>query len=162
MTLPAPSDLTAHLSYWIRYVSIHATHGLATRLAPAGVTVAEWTVLRELYGLEATSPGRVADRLGITHGAISKLADRLIDKGLAARLSHHSDGRTHLLMLTGEGEALVPRLAALADLHDTEFFAPLSDQDRRLMEQLLRRLVERRALRPMPGNHHRRKDVDAT
>lgn len=101
------------------------------------------TVLRGLYGLEAP-PGRVADRLGITHGAISKLADRLIDKRLAVRLSHHPDGRTDLLMRKGEGEALVPRLAALADLHDAESLARFSDRAPRLIEKLMRRLVERR------------------
>lgn len=77
------------------------------------------------------------------------------------RLSHHPDGRTDLLIGKGEGEALVPRLAALADLHDAESFARFSDRDPRLIEKLLRRLVERRALRPMPGNHQRGKNPDA-
>jgi DNA-binding MarR family transcriptional regulator len=151
MSTTSPSKLTAHLSYWVRHVSSHATHGLGVRLAGDGVTVAEWTVLRELFGVEAVAPGRLADGLGITHGAISKLADRLIDKGLVAKREHHSDGRTHSLFLTSDGETLVPRLAAIADQHDADFFESFSDADRETMERLLRRLVERRALRPMPA-----------
>ena len=50
---------------------------------------------------------------------------------------------------------------ALADLHDAESFARFSDRDPRLIEKLLRRVVERRALFPMPGNYQRGKNPDA-
>ena len=73
------SSLESHLGYWIRYVSNHVSHAFALKLAAVGVTVAEWVVLRELYDFES-APSALADRLGMTRGAISKLADRLIDK----------------------------------------------------------------------------------
>ena len=73
------SSLELHLGYWIRSVSNHVSHAFALKLAAVGVTVAEWVVLRELYDSE-NAPSALADRLGMTRGAISKLADRLIDK----------------------------------------------------------------------------------
>ena len=50
----------------------------------AEVTVAEWVVLRELYN-SGSAPSALADRLGMTRGAISKLADRLIAKEMIVR-----------------------------------------------------------------------------
>ena len=78
------SSLESHLGYWLRYVSNHVSHAFALKLAAGGVTVAEWVVLRELYDGES-APSALADRLGMTRGAISKLADRLIAKDMIVR-----------------------------------------------------------------------------
>ena len=86
------SPLESHLGYWLRYVSNHVSHAFALKVAARGVTVAEWVVLRELYDGES-APSAVADRLGMTRGAISKLADRLIAKGLIARRASAGDRR---------------------------------------------------------------------
>jgi len=109
------SDLTSHLGYWLRHVSNHVSHAFARKLESRGVTVAEWVVMRELYGEAASAPSRLADKLSLTRGAISKLADRLVAKGLVTRASNNSDGRAHTLALTLKGRSLIPKLAALAD-----------------------------------------------
>ena len=102
------SDLTSHLGYWLRHVSNHVSYAFARKLGSRDVTVAEWVVMRELYGKDALAPSRLADKLGLTRGAISKLADRLIAKGLVTRASDVSDGRTHTLALTKKGRSLIP------------------------------------------------------
>ena len=93
------------------------------------MTVAEWVVVRELYDAES-APSALADRLGMTRGAISKLADRLIAKGLIARRANAGDRRFQTLALTRQGRAMAPKLAALADENDEEFFAHLDRETR--------------------------------
>jgi DNA-binding MarR family transcriptional regulator len=144
------SDLTSHLGYWLRYVSNHVSHAFARKLDGEGVTVAEWVVMRELYDIEAAAPSRLAGRLGMTRGAITKLADRLIGKALLIRKSDPRDGRAQTLMLTPRGRKLVPELARLADRNDAEFFDHLPAADRRAMERILREIVERRGLKAVP------------
>jgi DNA-binding MarR family transcriptional regulator len=73
---PAISPLDAHLSYWVRCVSNELSHSLGRRLEHKGITLAEWVVLRELYDGERR-PSALAEKLGLTRGAISKLAGRL-------------------------------------------------------------------------------------
>jgi DNA-binding MarR family transcriptional regulator len=144
------SDLGSHLGYWLRYVSNHVSHGFARKLEGEGVTVAEWVVMRELYDVERTAPSRLAGRLGMTRGAITKLADRLIGKSLLTRKADPRDGRAQTVMLTPRGRKLVPELARLADRNDAEFFDHLSAADRRAMERILREIVERRELKAVP------------
>lgn len=103
-------------------------------------------MLGGLDGLDAMAPGRVADRSGITHGAISKLADRLSEKGLLIRREQHPDGGTHSIMLTAEVETPVPRSAVTADQNDPEFFGTLSKEGRQASERILRGLVEQGGL----------------
>jgi DNA-binding MarR family transcriptional regulator len=143
------SPLESHLGYWLRYVSNHVSHAFALKVAARGVTVAEWVVLRELYDGES-APSAVADRLGMTRGAISKLADRLIAKGFIARRLSPGDRRFQTLALTRQGRALTPKLAALADQNDDEFFAPLDRATREAIETAMKEIVRRMGLRAAP------------
>ncbi|MDQ0513353.1 MarR family winged helix-turn-helix transcriptional regulator [Ancylobacter amanitiformis] len=149
MNLPA-SELTDHLGYWLRYVSNHVSHAFARKVEVHGVTVAEWVVMRHLFEVERLAPSRLAERIGMTRGAVTKLADRLIAKSLLARTADPADGRAQTLALTPAGRALVPELAALADANDAEFFDHLAAADRAALLNMLRDLVERRGLRSQP------------
>ncbi len=147
MDLP---PLTAHLGYWLRFVSNAVSQAFARKLEDQGVTVAEWVVLRELWDEAALAPSRLAERMGMTRGAISKLAERLIGKALVARRDSPDDGRAHTLSLTDKGRALVPKLAALADRNDAEFFDHLAADQRAALEGLLQDIVRRRGLKAVP------------
>jgi DNA-binding MarR family transcriptional regulator len=147
--LPA-SDLTSHLGYWLRYVSNHVSHSFARKLADKDVTVAEWALMRTLYTNEQAAPSAVASDMGMTRGAITKLAGRLIAKGLLVRKADPNDGRGQTLALTSLARRLVPKLAVLADQNDAEFFDHLTAGDRAVLERLLKDIVARRGLATMP------------
>jgi DNA-binding MarR family transcriptional regulator len=147
---PRVNPLEAHVGYWLRFVSNHVSLAFAAKLAKRDVTVAEWVVLRELYDRERMAPSELATRLGMTRGAISKLADRLVDKALIARKSVAGDRRYQSLALTRGGRALVPELAALADHNDAEFFGHLSRSERKALERTMKDIVRRRRLRTVP------------
>lgn len=137
------SDLTAHIGFWLRMVSNHVSHAFAAKLADQAVTVAEWSVMRALYGKEPMPPSRLAEEMGLSRGAITKLADRLIAKLLIVREASAQDGRAQTLALTDRGRALVPELAALADRNDAEFFECLSPGERETLLRLLKSLAQR-------------------
>jgi DNA-binding MarR family transcriptional regulator len=145
-----PSPLQAHLGYWLRFVSNHVSHAFGLKLAARDVTVAEWVTMRELFEAPAVAPSALAERMGMTRGAISKLAERLIDKGLIARTESEEDRRWQTLALTAKGRALVPALAALADRNDEEFFGCLSPAARAAVEAAMKEIVRRRGLRAVP------------
>ncbi|MFC3710965.1 MarR family winged helix-turn-helix transcriptional regulator [Sphingoaurantiacus capsulatus] len=145
-----PAALTAHLGYWLRAVSNQVSHAFALKLEGEGVTVAEWVVLRELYGQPPANPSRLAERLALTRGAISKLAERLIDKGLLARTESDADRRAHTLALTRAGAAKVPALAALADANEAQFFGGLGAADHAALDRILKTLADRHGLQSPP------------
>jgi MarR family transcriptional regulator, lower aerobic nicotinate degradation pathway regulator len=137
------SDLTDHLGYWLRAVSNHVSHSFAAKLAHHDITVAEWVVMRALYGQEPMAPSRVAAKIGMTKGAITKLADRLIAKSLVVRRWDDDDGRAQTLELAKDGTDLMPRLASLADKNDADFFGALPISERKSLERTLRTLAAR-------------------
>jgi DNA-binding MarR family transcriptional regulator len=79
---PAVSELESHLGYWLRYVSNQVSQSFSRKVAAAGVSVAEWVILRELYDGEALAPSVIAAKTGMTRGGISKIADKLTAKSV--------------------------------------------------------------------------------
>ncbi len=143
-------ELTDHLGYWLRQVSNHVSLGFARKLADKDVTVAEWGLMRTLYGREPSSPSQLASEMGLTRGAVTKLADRLVAKALVVRKANEKDGRAQTLHLTRKGAEFVPELAALADRNESECFAQLSEDDRAALLKILRETVARLGLTKMP------------
>jgi DNA-binding MarR family transcriptional regulator len=147
----AASGLKKHTGFWLRAVSNHVSHAFARKLEASGVTVAEWVVLREMYGSgERTAPSVVAELTGLSRGAVSKLMSRLLEKGLVTRRESSSDRRYQDIELTKAAIALVPALAKLADENDKEFFGVISAAERGTLRSILQRIVTLHKLRAMP------------
>lgn len=144
------SALEDHLGYWLRFVSNQVSHAFARKVAALDVTVAEWVILRELYDADTLVPSALAEKIGMTRGAISKLADRLAAKSLVIRKASDDDRRYQTLALTREGRALVPRLAAIADENDAAFFSHLKPAERKAIENAMRAIVRRHGFRTIP------------
>jgi DNA-binding MarR family transcriptional regulator len=146
----AVSDLKKHVGFWLRFVSNHVSQAFARRLMESGVTVAEWVVMREMFDEEETSPGVVAERIGMTRGGVSKLVDRLVGKGLVTRREREDDRRFQAIALTAVGRRLLPKLAALADENDEEFFEALNAKERAALIGTMKKIVQAKGLQTLP------------
>jgi hypothetical protein len=80
----------------------------------------------------------------------TKLVDRLLHKDLLSRTEAAEDRRFQDVKLTAAGRALVPKLAALADQNDEEFFSHLSSKEREALVATLKKLVAIHKLKKLP------------
>ncbi len=145
------SHLKSHLGYHLRIVSNAVSHSFARKLAVSEVTVAEWVILREMYsGDDKTSPSVIAELTGLTRGAVSKLIDRLLHKGLVTRTESSGDRRYQEIKLTTNAIRLVPKLAKLADENDESFFSILSKSEQKELMNTLKKLAELHKLNTNP------------
>lgn len=145
------SHLKSHLGYRLRVVSNAVSHSFSKKLAASDVTVAEWVILREMYsGDETTSPSVVAEMTGLTRGAVSKLIDRLLNKGLVTRTESSGDRRYQEIKLTPAAITLVPKLASIADKNDENFFSVLTPSERKNLMNTLVKLADLHKLNTNP------------
>lgn len=144
------SALEDHAGYWLRYVSNHISHAFAQKVEAQGVTVAEWVLLREMLDAGAANPSQLADTVGLTRGAISKLIERLCRKELVVRSSSDSDRRYQSVELTAAGKQLVPVLAQFADENDRQFFGHLKPKEKHGLVSLLREIVRQHGWKDVP------------
>ena len=148
--MKAPSTLEDHAGYWLRYVSNHVSHAFARKVEAQGVTVAEWVLLRAMLDAGIANPSLLADAVGMTRGAVSKLVERLSRKKLVMRSSSEGDRRYQTIELTAAGKRLVPVLAQLADENDREFFGHLKPEERTRLVTLLQNIVRRQGWKNLP------------
>ena len=144
------SKLDDHVGYWLRFVSNHVSQAFTRKVEARGVTVAEWVLLRAMLEAGAVNPSQLAERLGMTRGAISKLIERVSQKGLVTRSAAGSDRRFQTVQLTAAGKKLVPVLARLADENDQEFFGHLTSAQKSQLQTLLQDLVRRHGWKDLP------------
>ncbi|MGW3205580.1 MarR family winged helix-turn-helix transcriptional regulator [Streptomyces sp. NPDC001135] len=134
------SGLHDHLGYWLRRLSDEVHSRFEAELGRHDVTVSQWGVMVSVFHGHDTTKA-VAVHMDIDPGAVSRLVDRLAVKGLVRREPDPASRRTVRLVLTGQGRALVPVLAELADRNDAHFFGSLEAGRRRQLEEWIRRLV---------------------
>jgi len=90
---------------------------------PAGLTAARWQVL----GAVLTEPlpvSGIARAMGITRQSVQRIADLLVDQGLAEYVANPAHRRAKLLRPTVEGRAAVSRI----DPAHAEFAARLAEE----------------------------------
>lgn len=148
---PNASELTSHIGFWMRMISNNVSYSFARKLEASEVTVAEWVILREMFGRgNDVSPSTIAEATGLTRGAVSKLMTRLLEKGLVHRRESGHDRRYQEIELTKSGKILVPQLARLADQNDAEFFSGLSSTEKNQLTGLLKKLAQIHQLKTLP------------
>lgn len=151
MTKPTnASGLESHLGFWLRFVSNHVSAEFKKRVEENGVSVSEWVALRQLFDEPAATAVTLQETLGMTKGAVSKILARLEQKQLVEREYTAEDKRAQHIFLTAAGKRLVPRLSALADRNDAQFFGHIPPQQRGMLLHLLQEIVRRNNLKSVP------------
>jgi DNA-binding MarR family transcriptional regulator len=136
-----PSRLEDQLGYWLRALSNLVSEGFAERLQKHDVSVPQWVVLRCLFDMENAPLNELASTIGVDNGALSRMIERLVQKGLIVRETDPTNRRTVRLRLTDTGQQLVPVLAMEADENDESFFGVVSAAERRQLMETVRTLL---------------------
>ena len=136
----APLEVLSRVSRLARHLD------LARREAFAAHDLEPWefdvlAALRREGAPYTLSPGRLLQVTLVTSGTMTNRIDRLEAKGLVARVPDPHDGRGVQVVLTADGRVRVDD--ALTDLlaHERAILAALSEPDRDLLADLLRRLT---------------------
>ena len=107
-----------------------------------GFTVSEWRVLATLAGGEPMSIGRLAEITTIKQPTVTRLLDRMEEKGQVRRLEHDGDRRVTLVGITPAGSRLVARLIPLAEAHEQRVLEPFGLQRAETLKSTLRSIIE--------------------
>ncbi len=145
-----PSTLEIHLGYWLRLVSNHVSGSFARALQEQHLSVAEWVALNQIERGTDVTPAGLADAMGMTRGAISKVLDKLEAKQWIARTPSQEDNRVQLLAPTRPGRRVLPELAAIADNNDAHFFGVLDADEQTVLRKLLRKLADVHRINKVP------------
>ena len=136
-----PNVLEAHLGYWLRKFSNQVSGAFAARVEKYGVSVAGWVVLRVLFDHDSLPLKDIVSQVGVDQGALSRMVERLMVRGLVIRKESPNSRREVAISLTDEGRKLVPKLAQEADENDRTHFDHLSARQRAELLSTIKTLI---------------------
>ncbi len=145
-----PSD-KLHLDRFVPYrlsvlsniVSMSIAHAYEREF---GLTIPEWRVLAVLARYPNLSAIEVAERTAMDKVAVSRAVQSLLAARRLVRSYDKGDRRRSMLRLSSSGRAVYTRVAPLALGYERKLLNALSASDRRALDRLIGRLMERARL----------------
>lgn len=134
------------IGYLIKMTHQSMMRAIDAEVAPMGLTAMQWTPLLRMAAGQADTAAELARIVGMDTGAMTRMLDRLEQKGLIRRARSAEDRRVIKLELTEEGlhkaRQIPPLLAKVSNAHLADF----DDADRETIKGLLRRMLASGAL----------------
>jgi MarR family 2-MHQ and catechol resistance regulon transcriptional repressor len=112
----------------------------AKSIADSNLGPSDFQILEILLHKGALPVNTIGRKIMLTSGSISTAVDRLEKRKLVRRDPSVDDARVIYVSLTGTGHALVQRIFSRHAQRLEEVFGPLSDEERLLLEDLLKKV----------------------
>jgi len=142
--ITGPED---HVGFWLNLVARAGAKSFEKAIGKHGVSIAQWVVLRALYGRES-SLNELSQAIGLDHGSTSRLVERLFQKKLVNREILPEDRRSVRVRLTSAAVDLVPELASTASGHDEAFFGKISKTKKDQLLAIVMELIQKHEILP--------------
>lgn len=150
-TANATSTRTAdrlHLDRFVPYRLSVLTNIVSQSIANAyerefGLSIPEWRVIAVLARYPNLSAVEVAERTAMDKVAVSRAVQSLLGSRRLVRGYDKGDRRRSILRLSANGQSVYTRIAPLALRYEKTLLAALSASDRRALDRLISRLLER-------------------
>jgi len=128
----------------INRVRVEIIDAMDRELAAFDISAPQLFVLSSVANREADSAAGLCKSISYDPGAMTRMIDRLQQKGLVRRVPNPEDRRAMNLELTVAGKALYPQLVAAKDRVQMQFLREFSTEEASLLEALLHRMLANR------------------
>ncbi len=110
--------LADRLGYALRRAQIAVFRDFFVAFAPFDIKPAQYSILTVIERNPGLKQSQVSEALGIKRTNFVAMIDELEARRLVRRAESLSDRRSHALVLTAEGEALMPKLHETSATHE--------------------------------------------
>jgi DNA-binding MarR family transcriptional regulator len=114
---------------------------LDKHLEPHGVTAQQFKVLIMIARFCAETPADLCRMLSVDSGSMTRMLDRLEQKGFLARQRSEADRRQVQLVLTEEGQKLADRLPHIGAEAMNELAGAITPEELKTLELILKKIL---------------------
>jgi DNA-binding MarR family transcriptional regulator len=132
--------LDEQIGFLLRQVTQRHTTIFATVIGD-GLTPMQWAVLAKLHQIGTTSQTALGRAVSMDAATVKGTVDRLVARGLAARLRDEGDRRKLMVDLTEAGRDMTLRNLGPASAVSRETMAPLTEAEAKRLFALLGKLT---------------------
>jgi len=128
------AGLSHQIGFVLRFAQSSVWNDLCERFRPFGLRPAHYSILLILREAPGSRQQEIGDALSIQRPNLVSLIDDLEDRGIVSRDAHPDDRRSHALLLTDAGKALLSKMERAQVAHEKHISALFSGNQR---QQLL-------------------------
>jgi DNA-binding MarR family transcriptional regulator len=128
----------------INRVRVEMIDALDRELSKYDISAPQLIVLAYVANKEADSAAALCKSISYDPGAMTRMIDRLEEKGLIRRTPNPEDRRATNLELTAAGRALYPQLLAAKETVQAQFLRGFSENEVHVLDSLLNRMLKNR------------------
>ena len=130
--------------YWQLQLAAHFMQKQADRglIKDSGITTAQFGVLSVIANGDEVTQKDVATRLGLNQSAITAMVRRLMKMGFVDRMGSRTDGRTKILSLTKEGQAIFKNTSSPFRKINQQIEATLDSEEIELFADSLEKITD--------------------
>jgi len=142
---PAPLELgplPGYTGYVLRRAQVALFENFINTFKPLGLRPAQFSVLLVVKGNPGRRQSEIAASLGIRQANLVGLIDELEARGLTKRKRLAADRRSHAVMLTARGKALLKKALALQERFERQVMAALGTAEHARLIATLAKLHE--------------------
>jgi len=139
---PAKPEFTRHAGFMLAQLGRAVTRRYRSAMAPIGLNPRETFALAQLRESGAVSQQALGATLDIDASNLVMLLNDLEVEGLISRRRDPEDRRRHVVEVTAAGTALVEEVMRTAAQVEDQFFAPLDEDERATLRELLCRVAQ--------------------
>jgi len=138
----SPEDFhNCHLGLLLGRAALLKDRIIDTHMEPHGITAAQFKVLIIIAQYGVDSPGELCRHLSLDSGSMTRMLDRLEQKGFLARQRCEADRRQVRLLLTEEGQKLADRLPHIGAEAMNELAGAITPVELKTLEQILKKIL---------------------
>ena len=141
MPRSARTELKGSLGHLLSQVRQQTIEAVERELLPLELTHAQFVVVAELANGMAHTPAEFCRLLNYDSGAMTRLLDRIEQKGFIRRVRSTEDRRSVGLELTDKGKELYPAIVPLIVGVNKRLLKNFSRTEAELLDQFLLRLL---------------------
>ncbi|MPQ83323.1 MarR family transcriptional regulator [Pseudomonas sp. MAFF 730085] len=130
-----------HLGLLLGRAALLKDRIIDTHMEPHGVTAAQFKVLIIIAQFDINTPAELCRNLSLDSGSMTRMLDRLEQKGLLARKRSEQDRRQVQLVLTEDGQRLADMLPNIGAQSMNELAGALEPGELQTLEAILTKIL---------------------
>jgi len=146
-----PLEMLARTGVLVARVGIAVKMETMDRFEEAGFSAYHYGVLAVLDEGARETQATIADALGVDRSMLVGLLDQLEERGMIERRRDPNDRRRQMVNLTPAGRRQLTAFRKMVEKIEDEFLAPLDEDERATLHDLLLRVAAHRDSRFVPA-----------
>ncbi|WP_373072792.1 MarR family winged helix-turn-helix transcriptional regulator [Sulfurimonas sp.] len=130
-------DMDSSFGYLINRLSIANKNSFNKLIKPYGVSPEQWTVLFRVVEKNGITQKELSDSTYKDQGNLTRMIDKLVERGYLLRDSDENDRRSVKLFATHSSKQLVQKIAPLSTQQNEKLSSTFSEEEKEKFIELL-------------------------